>query len=233
VVFVNNDDDTLLHMAASRTLQKVVYYGTQGWDNLVTGKLIENSPHLVLEWEEKGSSFKHTVRSQLTGVYNLDNILAAIAIGTYLGISPDKINTGIEGYQPKNNRSQIVQTATNTLVCDYYNANPSSMAVAIDNIDKIQAERKVLVLGDMFEMGDEAAAEHLAIVQRAVEANVDERIFIGKDFYAQSKAETQGSVFYANTEEAIAGLQANPVKNSTVLIKGSRGMALERLVELF
>ncbi|RCH55734.1 UDP-N-acetylmuramoyl-tripeptide--D-alanyl-D-alanine ligase [Mucilaginibacter hurinus] len=232
IVFINNDDNTLLQMAAQRTMRNVIYYGTKDNDNLITGKLIENSPHLALEWRQKGYDDTHTVRSQLTGVYNLDNILAAIAIGIHLGLTPVQVNNGVEGYQPKNNRSQIVQTGTNTLVCDYYNANPSSMMVAIDNIDKITADRKVLILGDMFELGDESPAEHLAVIQKAFEAEVEERIFIGKDFMAANQS-AAGGVFYATAEEAIIALRANPIKNSTILIKGSRGMALERLVELF
>lgn len=231
VVFVNGDDATLMEMAAARALKHVIYYGTQNVDNLINGRLIENSPHLVLEWWQRGSSIKHTVQSQLTGVYNLDNILAAIAIGNHLGLSPDEICKGISGYQPKNNRSQIVNTATNTLICDYYNANPSSMAVAIDNINKITADKKVLILGDMFEMGAEAAAEHKAIIEKALSIDA-ETIFIGKEFANQAPQSTKGEAFYQTTEDAIVALQANPIKNATVLIKGSRGMALERLVEL-
>ncbi|MEO6150918.1 MAG: UDP-N-acetylmuramoyl-tripeptide--D-alanyl-D-alanine ligase [Mucilaginibacter sp.] len=233
VAFINSDDNTLLQMAGARSLQRVVYYGTQSANNLVTGRLIENSPQLVLAWQQKDSADTYFVKSQLTGVYNLDNILAAIAIGIYLGLSPEQVNQGIEGYQPKNNRSQIVQTATNTLICDYYNANPSSMLVAIDNLDKITADRKVLILGDMFELGDESPAEHLAVIAKAFEANVDERIFIGKDFLDQSSAFSGSGKFYQTAEEAIVALQNEPIRNSTILIKGSRGMALERLVELF
>ncbi|RVU01228.1 UDP-N-acetylmuramoyl-tripeptide--D-alanyl-D-alanine ligase [Mucilaginibacter limnophilus] len=232
VVFVNSDDATLMQMAASRSFKHAIYYGTQNKDNLISGRLIENSPHLILEWWQRGSTIKHTVKSQLTGVYNLDNILAAIAIGTHLGLTPAEICKGIEGYQPKNNRSQIVQTATNTLICDYYNANPSSMAVAIDNIDKITADKKVLILGDMFEMGDEAATEHKAIIEKALSINA-ETIFVGKEFYQQAPQPLKAGAFYKTTEDAISALQANPVKNATVLIKGSRGMALEKLVELF
>ncbi|GAA4324182.1 UDP-N-acetylmuramoyl-tripeptide--D-alanyl-D-alanine ligase [Mucilaginibacter gynuensis] len=230
-VFINHDDNTLLTMAGARSFENVVYYGTQGEGNIITGKLIENSPHLTLEWTKGDAAESYTVKSQLTGVYNLDNILAAISIGTYLGLSADEINKGIAEYQPKNNRSQIVQTGTNTLICDYYNANPSSMFVAIDNIGKITADRKVLILGDMFEMGDEAAAEHKAVIDKAMDTPVDERIFIGPDFYSQAPQGHEG--FYKTVEDVIVALQAKQIKNSTILIKGSRGMALERLVELF
>jgi UDP-N-acetylmuramoyl-tripeptide--D-alanyl-D-alanine ligase len=238
-VFINSDDATLLEMAAARKLTNVVYYGTNTIDDLVSGELIENSPLLTLQWTNNKTGESYTVKTQLTGAYNLHNILAAITIGTYFNMPAAQVNAGIEGYQPKNNRSQIVKTATNTLICDYYNANPSSMFVAIENIGKLDTNRKVLILGDMFEMGPESAVEHASVMQKALDTDVDERIFIGKDFAAASKSMDHGpwsmdkNQFYITAEDAIAGLKANPITGSTILIKGSRGMALERLVELF
>jgi UDP-N-acetylmuramoyl-tripeptide--D-alanyl-D-alanine ligase len=235
--FVNSDDVILLKMQQDRGLKNVIYYGkTLNTNNLVSGKLLENSPFLTLKWNDRQSA-SYNVKTQLTGAYNLDNILAAICVGTYFKLTTDEINNGIEGYQPKNNRSQIMQTATNTLICDFYNANPSSMFVAIENMDKIQADRKVLILGDMFEMGNEAAIEHTAVIEKAMNAQVDERIFIGKEFSSQ-QTEVQNTnlintTFYITAEDAIVGLKTAPITNATILIKGSRGMALERLVELF
>lgn len=233
--FVNSDSADLMAMQLARSLENVTFYGSIDLANLVCGQLIENSPYLTLQWTNNSTGESYEVKSQLTGAYNLDNILAAICIGVYFKLSPEKINAGISGYQPKNNRSQITQTATNTLICDYYNANPSSMAVAIENLGKIEAKHKVLVLGDMFEMGKESAAEHEAIIKKAMKTPVDERIFIGQEFAGQ-KSEVGGrkseAIFFSTVEEAIAGLKANPIQNATVLIKGSRGMALERLVEL-
>lgn len=234
VTFVNSDSADLMAMQYARSLAHVVYYGSIDPDNLVSGQLTENSPYLTLQWTNNETGKSYGVKSQLTGAYNLDNILTAICIGTYFKLSADEINTGISGYQPKNNRSQITQTATNTLICDYYNANPSSMFVAIENLGKIKADHKVLVLGDMFEMGQESAVEHEAVIKKALETAVDERIFIGGEFAAVEKTMgNSNATFYATAEEAIAGLKASPIKNATVLIKGSRGMALERLVELF
>jgi UDP-N-acetylmuramoyl-tripeptide--D-alanyl-D-alanine ligase len=235
--FINSDDKVLLEMREARSLKNVIYYGKNAnSDNLVSGKLLDNSPYLTLKWHDRKSS-SYNVKSQLTGSYNLDNILAAIAIGTFFGLDSDEINQGIEGYQPKNNRSQIMQTATNTLICDFYNANPSSMFVAIENMDKVQASRKVMILGDMFEMGLESAVEHTSVIQKAMNAHVDERIFIGKDFSSQQtevdNTNLINSTFYITAEDAIIGLKQNPITNATILIKGSRGMALERLVELF
>ena len=110
------------------------------------------------------------------------------------------------------------------------------MAVAIENIGKLTADHKVLILGDMFEMGQESAAEHEAVIKKALETAVDERIFIGPEFFRSQKSEVRGqkpAVFYPTVEEAIARFKAYPIRNATVLIKGSRGMALERLVDLF
>ena len=108
------------------------------------------------------------------------------------------------------------------------------MFVAIENLGKLKASHKVLVLGDMFEMGQESAAEHEAVIKKALETPVDERIFIGGGFAGREAVDAGGkAIFYPTAEDAIAGLKANPIRNATVLIKGSRGMALERLVELF
>ncbi|MDF2432719.1 MAG: UDP-N-acetylmuramoyl-tripeptide--D-alanyl-D-alanine ligase [Mucilaginibacter sp.] len=237
--FINSDNSTLIEMQQARDLKNVVFYGTGDKNNLVSGTITKNSPLLTLSWTNNNTGKKHTVKTQLTGAYNLDNILAAICTGVYFNIPDDEINKGVEGYQPKNNRSQIVQTTTNTLICDYYNANPSSMFVAIENIGKLDASRKVLILGDMFEMGPDAATEHEAVIKKALDTPVDERIFIGKEFYALSpkvrkyESPKVNTLYYLTTEDAINGLKTNPIKNSTILIKGSRGMALERLIELF
>lgn len=234
VAFINGGNPILTEMAEKRKfVVPPVFYG-DAIDDLVSGEITENAPLLSLQWTNNSSGESYNVKTQLTGAYNLDNILAAISMGVYFKLSPQEINAGIEGYQPKNNRSQIVKTATNTLICDYYNANPSSMMVAIDNIGKITADRKVLILGDMFEMGAEAATEHAAVMQKALDTPVDERIFIGHEFEKTYLAMNHQppAIAYATAEDAIAGLKANPIKNSTILIKGSRGMALERLVEL-
>ncbi len=234
VTFINSNSTSLMEMQTKRKFAvPPVFYG-DAIDDLVSAEITGNDPLLTLRWTNNTSGENHTVKTQLTGAYNLDNILVAICIGVYFKLPATEINKGIETYQPKNNRSQIVQTATNTLICDYYNANPSSMVVAIENIGKLQANRKVLILGDMFELGNDAAAEHAAIVEKAMQTDVAERIFIGREFSSQnSKLKIKNASFYDSAEEAITALKTNPITNSTVLIKGSRGMALEQLVELF
>jgi UDP-N-acetylmuramoyl-tripeptide--D-alanyl-D-alanine ligase len=229
VAFINADSIALLEMQETRDLKNVVYYGAGASISTIMGKLTGNAPYLSLTWGKQNASSTYAVSSQLTGEYNLPNILAAVCIGDYFNLNPEQINQGIAGYQPKNNRSQIVKTTTNTLICDYYNANPSSMAVAIDNLAQMQAEHKVMILGDMFEMGDEAAAEHEAIIQKALSITADQYIFVGEEFYLQHQ--NYAATFYRTAEEAIASIQKAPITHSTVLIKGSRGMALERLVQ--
>jgi UDP-N-acetylmuramoyl-tripeptide--D-alanyl-D-alanine ligase len=227
--FVNADSDVLLNMVNERRLTDVIYYGSHD-SNTISGKLIENAPFLKLQWKFKDGAYQ-TVQSDLTGAYNLDNILAAICISQYFKLSAAAINNGIQSYSPTNNRSQILKTATNTLICDYYNANPSSMFVAIDNMNQLQMPHKVLILGDMFELGDESPAEHAAIISKAMSTPADKHIFIGEQFYHQ-RGQTSGT-FYRTVDEVITALKAQAIINATVLIKGSRGMALERLAELF
>ncbi len=237
VVFVNGKDDVLLSMQAARNLKAIVVYGNDGVDNFISGMLAENNPWVGLQWTNNATGESYKVKSQLTGAYNLDNILAAICIGIYFKLNAAEVNKGISEYQPKNNRSQIIQTSINTLISDYYNANPSSMLVAIENMGNIAAGYKVLILGDMFELGNEATVEHEAVIKKALSTPIDECIFIGSEFYHAKKSmaiePSANAKFYATTADATIALKANPIKNATVLIKGSRGMALEKLVDLF
>jgi len=234
IIFMTSTNSDLLQMQMDRDLANVFHYGLHKNINFVCGELTANDPYLSLTWERHDGTKRQHIKTSLTGAYNLDNILAAICIGVYFNLTDEEINKGVESYTPKNNRSQIVKTESNTLICDYYNANPSSMFVAIENIGKIDAERKVLILGDMFEMGDESPAEHAAVIKKAMETAVEKRIFIGKDFFAAGAGmQNAANVFYETAEDAISALKAHPIKNSTILIKGSRGMALERLAELF
>jgi UDP-N-acetylmuramoyl-tripeptide--D-alanyl-D-alanine ligase len=230
--FISSDNSILMEMQAARKFQtSPVFYG-DAIDDLVSGEIIANAPYLSLKWTNNTSGDSYDVKTQLTGAYNLDNILAAICIGLTFKLSAQQINKGIENYLPKNNRSQVVQTESNTLICDYYNANPTSMAAAIENVEKITADHKALILGDMFELGSDAATEHHAILEKALSVNVDRRIIIGKEFF-KLKADDLPVEFYETREDAAKALKEKAIRNSTILIKGSRGMALEKLLELF
>ncbi len=224
-VFINQDNLYLMEMAQSRNFKQIIYYGTSA-NAYVSGRLIANDPYLTVEWSE--GSNKHIVKSQLTGIYNFENILAAIAIGKKFGLTVEQINQGIGSYQPNNNRSQIIKTAKNTVIGDFYNANPSSMAVAIENIAKLAADNKIVILGDMFELGEESEIEHKLLVEKAEESDFTKILFVGKEFF---KNQNDNAVFLKSLEELKNYLQENPIHNALVLLKGSRGMKLEQVVE--
>jgi len=228
VLFLQADNPHLKEMAAARQITDIVTYGFSE-NNQVIGKLLKANPLLQIEWQKKGTTDSYIVNTQLTGSYNTENFLAAIAVGLHFDISAAAINRGIEAYTPTNNRSQVMKTAHNTLICDYYNANATSMSAALDNIRIIDADKKAIVLGDMFELGEESFEEHKKIVENVRSIPADRKIFVGKEFFVHRY---EGGEFYETTAEAKQAIRETPVMNSTVLLKASRGMAFENLVEL-
>lgn len=225
--FINRNNPYLLEMSEKAGLNKVVYYGTEA-TNTISGTLLNTDPFIALSWGSKVGSFKTEVH--LTGIYNFENILAAICIGHFFEVGPEQINSGLAGYLPNNNRSQITKTASNTVICDFYNANPSSMAAALKNIGLLTSPVKAVIIGDMFELGQESAVQHKQIIEQAGQLNIDHLIFIGAYFY--DARQNHKGLFFRDPAEAEAFLKANPINNSLVLLKGSRGMALERLLPL-
>ncbi|MEJ5055328.1 UDP-N-acetylmuramoyl-tripeptide--D-alanyl-D-alanine ligase [Sphingobacterium sp. MYb382] len=227
ILFLQGDNSWLEEMEAQRGIDKVVRYGFSP-NNALIGKLEQADPLLSFSWFEKSKpTVLSTVHTHLVGSYNLENILAAVAVGLYFDLTPTAINEGIAGYVPTNNRSQVTRTEKNIVIADYYNANASSMAAALDNMAVIAAEQKVIVLGDMFEMGDESFLEHEKVIEKALAIGVERLIFVGKAFYEQRNDQAE---FYETTEAAKVALLANPIAGSTVLLKGSRGMAFENLI---
>lgn len=227
-VFINANNQILLEMARERGLKNMITYG-EAKENYISARLKEANPFLIVEWNKNGEESRLAV-SNLPGTYNLDNICAAICTGSFFGINPIRVNAGINAYKPLNNRSQIVKTASNTIICDYYNANPSSMIVALDNLESTKADNKVLVLGDMFELGEEAGKEHQLILEKAMKINASRRILIGKEFFKSDGV--SGAEFYKTTTDASDSMKQNPIRNATILLKGSRGMKLESLLDL-
>lgn len=224
--FINRDNLHLLEMSTAAGLNKLIYYGTEN-GNTIKGTLKSSDPFIEVDWTNHEVS--SAVKTNLTGSYNFENILAAICIGDFFDMSPEEINTGLSNYQPKNNRSQLTKTEKNTVICDFYNANPSSMTAALNNINVLSADKKTAILGDMFELGPESAGQHEIIAKQAAESGLDQIIFIGKDFYAFRDA-IKG-VFFETPDEAATYLQENPVEDHLVLLKGSRGMKLESLLK--
>lgn len=225
--FINRNNPYLLEMSSKADLSKIIYYGTAK-ENAISGKLKHSDPLIEFEWANHSATYQ--AKANLTGTYNFENILAAICIGNFFEISAEKINTGLANYFPTNNRSQLTKTESNTVICDFYNANPSSMTAALNNLKALNATYKTAIIGDMFELGPEAADQHYLVAKLALENQIDSVIFIGKNFY-QFKSQFEGA-FFENPEEAKAYLHTNPIKESLVLLKGSRGMALEQLLPL-
>jgi len=231
-LFLQADNSHLLAMASNKEFKQIITYGfTSGND--IKGKLISANPHLILSWNSMKTfgCAAATVPSNLTGAYNLENILAAVSIGLYFGLTTEEINKGIKGYVPINSRSQLTKTEKNTVICDYYNANASSMAAALDNVETIAADnKKVVVLGDMFEMGDEAAEEHLKLIERVEKMALERSILVGPCFYSLKDKAGKGSEFYKDLEAVKNALRDTPIEHALILLKASRGMAFEGLL---
>jgi len=174
---------------------------------------------------------KIQIQSHLIGIYNANNINAAITIGKYFNISDEDIKLAIENYIPNNNRSQLIEKNSNQIILDAYNANPSSMQAAITNFVQLDATNKIAILGDMFELGNESIEEHKKIVASLENENQIKVYFIGKDFY-QNKRENNHFAFFENLDSFIENIQNTKPNNTTILIKGSRGMALEKTLEI-
>ena len=225
-LFLQADNPHLVEMASKRHFHKIVKYGFTNTNDVV-GKLLMANPYLSIAWKESAKSASYEIYTNLTGSYNTENILAAVAVGLEFGMHPVQINEGITSYVPQNNRSQITKTSRNTVVADFYNANASSMAAALDNMEVLTADHKVVVLGDMFELGEEAFVEHQAVIARAKSINLDRLIFVGKEFFKQKD---DAAEYYETTEEAKAAVES--ISGSFILLKASRGMAFEKLLEV-
>ena len=177
-------------------------------------------------------SFENTtIQSHLIGLYNANNINAAITIGKYFEVPNNQIKEALENYIPENNRSQLIKKGTNEIILDAYNANPSSMQVAIENFKQLNHNNKIAILGDMFELGKESLKEHKKTVALLKgESNIT-TYFIGKDFYS-NKIKESNIHFFEDFKSFSTYLKSIQTTDSLILIKGSRGMALERTLEI-
>ena len=188
-------------------------------NNTIT--ILSTQPFLTLQYHYQ------KIKTQLVGAYNETNIKAAISIGEYYDITESNIIAGIEDYHPTNNRSQLIKKMSNTVLLDAYNANPTSTLVALDNFNSIKHSSKIAILGDMFELGDYAFDEHENIVAYCKNLDIHRCIFVGEEFSKTTALEK-----YKNFEKLKTEIKKSPLKNSYILIKGSRGMSLERLLEI-
>lgn len=226
-IFIQHDNHHLREMAEARAIDRTIKYGFSA-DNDIVGVLQSADPLLNIRWHTQGSDTSYSISTQLTGIYNAENILAAICVGQHFGVKVTETNHGVADYVPANNRSQVTKTAHNTVIRDYYNANASSMAAALDNLRQLEAGRKVIVLGDMFELGEESHREHGKLVQQALSLGISRVIFVGEAFALHQRP---GGEFYKTTETAKDALIQQPVEGALVLLKASRGMAFEKLLD--
>jgi len=174
-------------------------------------------------------SFNETqIQSQLIGDFNFDNIALSIAIGIEFGIETIDIKEAIENYVASNNRSQIIKTNANTILLDAYNSNPMSLEKAIQNLNNIKHENKVMILGDMFELGEETIIEHKKIIAQCLNSGVSHVYLVGKIFNAVNNTKYTS---FENTIDLIELLNTQAIKDAFILIKGSRGMKLEKVVD--
>ena len=222
LAFVNLDDSIQKEKSKDITLYS---FGLHNNNSDVKITNIEANPMVKITFNEI------TIHSHLIGIYNANNINAAITIGKFFEVPDELIKEAIEHYIPENNRSQLIQKNTNEIILDAYNANPSSMAAAIENFKQLDKENKIAILGDMFELGEESLVEHKKIVELLENNSNISTYFIGKDFYANHKSNNHFH-FFENFENFANFFNENLPSSSLILIKGSRGMALEKTLTL-
>lgn len=231
LLFLNESNPDLVEMARQREMDRIVTYG-QSADADVQGEVVSCAPFLKFSWRNLATTASkmrmYEVETHLIGAYNIDNMLAAITIGLHFGVTPEQINHALESYIPSNNRSQLEVTAKNKLIVDAYNANPSSMAAAIENFKLIQATRKMAILGDMRELGEVSEKEHQKVVDKLKADGFETVWLVGEEF---GKTETAFRKF-KNVDEVKAELAAHCPKDYYILIKGSNGIRLFELPEL-
>lgn len=220
IVFINQNQEILMNM--SKRIKNTVFYPNEGSYYHCSFKGAD--PFVELKTEQG-----NTINTNLPGKYNFDNIATSLCIGRYFNVAEEKANKAVADYTPKNNRSQIIQKGNNTIILDAYNANPSSMEKALENLVQMKSNNKVAIVGDMFELGDDTIKEHQAI-GKIMKSGIHKAIFCGEAM--KNAHSTFGNGIYMKTKELLIDhLKENKFSNSTILIKASRGMALEDIVE--
>ena len=241
--FINVDNPHLCQMASERNMQHdserpyslLLPYGLDYQGGVV---LFSDAEHPFLRILCGGT----IINTNLVGSYNADNVMAAIAVGIHFGVSFEDAVKAIDAYVPANKRSQMTKTERNTLIVDAYNANPTSMAAALENFSNVAAECKVALLGDMLELGDESVAEHVAVIKSACSRGLAHVYFVGKEFQSASGAlaselgaEAAGQMlsvahFFTTSDDLAAHLASEQLSGATILIKGSRGTRMENVI---
>ncbi|MFN5226327.1 MAG: UDP-N-acetylmuramoyl-tripeptide--D-alanyl-D-alanine ligase [Bacteroidota bacterium] len=218
--FAFADYDYLQSMSLS--VPHVIWYGTE--KGLIQGKEISSSPFLTIQTT---GALEMKLSTQLVGSYNLPNVLCAVTVGHFFGVPAEKIKAAIEAYEPSNSRSQWINWGSNHVVLDAYNANPSSMKVAIENFSRLPGSPKILLLGAMMELGEESLHEHQSLVELIKPLHFDEVVLVGGDF---SKIEHPFR-YFADAKAAGKWLSEEQFSNAHLLVKGSRSMQMEKVLQ--
>ncbi|MBR6030615.1 MAG: UDP-N-acetylmuramoyl-tripeptide--D-alanyl-D-alanine ligase [Bacteroidaceae bacterium] len=222
-IFLNALDDDLVRMAGEHgfTLRE---------DALpyVEGRVSQVTPFVEMQWRAGADEPWRTVKTNLIGAYNIANLRAAVSVGLHFGIVPEQIDYALAAYKPTNSRSELRQKGSNRLIVDAYNANPSSMDAALTNFSFFEDKHKMVILGDMRELGAESLEEHKRIVEQLQGMELERIWLVGEEF---KKVAAAGMRVFKDVEEVKAALKKEPIGNSTILIKGSNGTKLYQLAE--
>lgn len=219
LLFVNADNDLLMGLA--KDIDKVTYGTCQGAGT--KGKMLSANPYLSVEWNG------YKIDTQLVGDYNFENVMAAICIGKYFKVDDKDIVEALSSYCPTNNRSQVIETGKNRVIMDAYNANPTSMNHAIRNFRNICSDHNVLILGDMLELGEESEKEHKAIIQLLKELRFQLVFLVGSEF---AKVASNSTYFTVNdVDKLIRYITLNPISGYDILVKGSNGIHLNKIID--
>ena len=242
-IFVNADNEILMKQleALNEPRPTIITYGHDGSCQILNsqlsilnstrGHLVGSDPYMKFYIEEGDNVY--SIQSQLLGNYNFDNAMAAAAVGRHFRVELWDIKEAIEQYEPANKRSQYKETARNVLFLDCYNANPSSMKVALDNFEALQRDNKVAMLGNMRELGADSRHEHEAIVQRLLAANLAQVVLVGPEFeFAAHIADAPRLLWFATSDDAKAHFTQHPLSHATILLKGSNGTQMWKLEEV-
>lgn len=219
--FIMKDYEYLTEM--SKDITSIIKYGTTNAD--IEGRIANADPYLAVEITKGATT--GLIQTQLVGEYNLPNVLAAVAVGKHFKVADDKIKSALENYFPSNSRSQLIEKGTNKIILDAYNANPSSMKLAIENFSKLKVENKVLILGGMAELGAESIEEHKALINLIQKNNWKAVVLVGGDFLKINHP----FLSFENNTEAKIWLQKQKFDHTYLLVKGSRSIKLEKILE--
>lgn len=228
IIFCNSNNNFLSPFCENYA--HAIYYGNvEG--AFVNGCVAESIPYLSVQWKSKENTQINKTKTQLTGEYNLENVLSAIAVCKFFSVDNESINKAIENYAPSNQRSQVVKKNSNTIILDAYNANPTSMIAALKNLEENYSGKKIIILGEMLELGSESLKEHKNILNQTSSMKKDNLILVG-NLFAQADEKKEG-IHFSDSEKAKEFIMSENISDTTILIKGSRGSKMEKVFEAF